>query len=174
MKIKTNYGFTLIEILVVVALLGALFIGILATIDPLEQLKKGTDTTRRNITTELYNGMLQYYSVNNTFPWDTDITGMAASTADMTDSSTGYITKVVNAGELKQEFINLAGTNLSRIFLTSTADAQGNRQNLSACFLPDAKSFRLDINSKYGYNGAVSSGCLSTSASGNPCYWCVK
>ena len=170
MKNKAISGFTLIELLVVIALLGALFVGILATIDPLEQLKKGTDTTRRNITTEIYNGMLQYYSVINSFPWTADINALAASDPSMTNAVTGYITKVVSAGELKTEFISLASSNLNRIFLTSTADSLGFRQNLSVCYLPDAKSFRMDANAKYGINGVISSGCAVTS----PCYWCVK
>ena len=44
MKAFKTSGFTLIEILVVVALIGALFLGILATVDPLEQLKKGVSS----------------------------------------------------------------------------------------------------------------------------------
>ena len=173
-KIKFRSGFTLIEILVVVALMGALFIGILASIDPLEQLKKGTDTSRRNSTAEIYNGMVRYYSVKGSFPWAADLTSAVASAGNMTDTGTGYITQTLSAGELKPEFITLAKSNLAKIYLTSTADALGNRQNLAVCFLPDSKSFRLDLNSKYGINGAYSSGCLSETANGTACYWCVK
>ena len=171
---KFRQGFTLIEILIVVALIGALFIGVLASIDPLEQLKKGTDTSRRSTTAELYNGMVRYYSVKGTFPWTDDLSSLSASDDSMTDSATGYITQAVSAGELKTEFITLAKSNLAKINLTSTADTLGNRQNLSVCFLPDSKSFRFDLNSKYGIDGAVSSGCLSTDTSGTACYWCVK
>ena len=174
MKSFNNKGFTLIEILVVVALIGALFIGVLASIDPLEQLKKGTDTSRRNTTAELYNGMVRYYSVKGAFPWSVDLASLLASDESMIDSATGYISQAISAGELKPEFITLASNNLAKIYLTSTADALGNRQNLSVCFLPDSKSFRLDLNSKYGIDGAVSSGCLSTDTSGTACYWCVK
>ena len=166
---KTS-GFTLIEILIVVALIGALFLGILAAVDPLEQLKKGGDASKRELTNQIYNGLLQYYSTQNTFPWSTDVNSVAGTAGAMTAASTGYLTKVVDQGELKPDFINLAGNNLGKIFLTSTADAQGNRQNLSSCFLPDSKAFRADPNSKYIIDGTVTSGCSATSA----CYWCIK
>lgn len=105
MKIKNiklnikNTGFTLIELLIVIALLGALAVGLLATVDPFEQLKKGTDTSTRNTVSELFNSFIRYYSVKNNMPWTAGITAMPASTAAMTDASTGFITKVVNAGE---------------------------------------------------------------------------
>lgn len=175
MKYAKSYsGFTLIEILVVVALIGALFLGILASVDPLEQLKKGGDTAKRSLTTQIYNGFIQYYASQNTFPWTTDLSSLAATDNAMVADTTGYIPMAIAQGELKNDFINLAGSNLSKIFLTSLEDSEGNRQNLASCFLPDSKSFRLEPNAKYGKDGDISSGCLSMTAGGNPCYWCVK
>ena len=174
MKAFKTSGFTLIEILVVVALIGALFLGILATVDPLEQLKKGGDTAKRELTAQLYNGFIQYYASQNSFPWTADISAAAGTANEMTAAGTGYIPLTIAQGELKGDFINLAGSNLSKIFLTSTADAQGNRQNLASCFLPDSKSFRLEANAKYDISGEITSSCLSTDTGGNPCYWCMK
>ena len=42
--LSLSKGFTLIELLIVIELLGALAAGLLAAIDPFEQLKKGVDT----------------------------------------------------------------------------------------------------------------------------------
>lgn len=172
---KINSGFTLIELLIVIALLGALAVGLLATVDPFEQLKKGTDTSRRNTTTEVYNAGIRYYSVKSGFPWSTDVSALALSDNSMTAAPSGYINQVVSAGELKPEFIQLAGSgNLGKIFLTSTADANGVRQNISVCFLPESKSFANDANSKFAKDGNVSSGCVATQAGGTACYWCIK
>lgn len=172
---KVNNGFTLIELLIVIALLGALAVGLLATVDPFEQLKKGTDTSRRNTTTEVYNSAIRYYSVKSGFPWVTDVSAGAMSDSAMTTAPSGYINQIISAGELKPEFIQLAGSgNLGKIFLTSTADGTGVRQNVAVCFLPESKSFGNDANSKFGRDGAVSSGCLATQAGGTACYWCIK
>lgn len=173
-KFKINRGFTLIELLIVIALLGALAVGLLATVDPFEQLKKGTDTSVRNTTSELYNSMIRFYSVKNSMPWTADISAMSASHNDMTAAATGYLVQVISAGELKPEFIQLAGGGLNSIFLTSTADTNGVRQNVTVCFLPNSKSFSNEPNSKYGKDGSVSAGCAATAAGGTACYWCIK
>ena len=164
----------MIELLIVIALLGALAVGLLATVDPFEQLKKGTDTSRRNTTSEIYNSMIRYYSVKNAMPWASNITALTANATLMTADVTGYLKLVITAGELKTEFVDLAGSgNLSKIYLTSTADSNGVRQNVSVCFLPESKSFSNDANSIYGSNGITAAGCLGTGGT-TACYWCIK
>lgn len=173
-KLKINSGFTLIELLIVIALLGALAVGLLATVDPFEQLKKGTDTSRRNTVSELYNSMIRYYSVKNAMPWSSDVTALPASNDAMTAASVGYLTKVIEAGELKPDFIQLAGAgSLQKIFLTSTEDGNGVRQNVTVCFLPESKSFSNEANSKYNASGVEGAGCKATGGA-SACYWCIK
>src|SRR4030042_6087660 len=129
---KRQHGFTLIELLIVIALLGALAVGLLATVDPFEQLKKGTDTSRRNTTSEVYNAMIRYYSVKNSFPWG----GALAQpyTLDLPDMST-WIDQVASAGELKRDFMRLAGTdNLAKIYVSSSIDGAGTiAHTISVC-----------------------------------------
>lgn len=172
-----NTGFTLIELLIVISLLGALAVGLLATVDPFEQLKKGTDTSRRNTTTEIYTATIRYYAAKSSFPWSVDLTSNLANNS-FTDSSTGYLQLIVNAGELKPQFIQLAGSgNLSKIVLTSTADpVTSARTNVSVCYLPESKSFQNDANTKFQNDGTVvTSGCKSQSTTGgSDCYWCMK
>jgi len=66
---KGKKGFTLIELLVVIGILGILAIGILAAIDPFEQLKKGRDTNLRNVTVEYVNACTRYYATHGVLPW---------------------------------------------------------------------------------------------------------
>lgn len=166
-------GFTLIELLIVIALLGALAVGLLATVDPFEQLKKGTDTSRRNLTAEVYGGAVRQYATKGAFPWTEDISAMALSDSTFT-SAGGYFDQIMSSGEIKSGFAELMGSNASRIFLTSTADTNGVRQNVSVCFVPDSKSFRNEANARYSIVGSVATGCLATDAGGTACYWCIK
>ena len=166
-------GFTLIELLIVIALLGALAIGLLATVDPFEQMKKGTDTTRRNITSEVYSAAIRHYATKGSFPWTENVVAMPLS-ADAMVSAGGYFDQIISAGELKTGFVELMGGNAGKIYLTSTADANDVRQNVAVCFIPDSKSFRNEANAKYSNVGAVETGCLATDAGGTACHWCIK
>lgn len=165
---RFRQGFTLIELLIVIALLGALAVGLLATIDPFEQLKKGRDTSLRNTTAEFYNANLRYYATKGQFPWGTGST----FTASGVDTMGSAITDLVSAGELKNRFMDLAGTgNLAKVLVTSTAP-----EHMATCFKPESKSFQIDPNTVYSSDGAaVASGCKSqTSVGGTDCYFCVQ
>jgi len=161
-------GFTLIELLIVIALLGALAVGLLATIDPFEQLKKGRDTSIRNTVSEFYNANLRYYSTKGQFPWATDST----FTTDI-NALGQYVTELINAGELKNRFIELAGTgNLAKVVITSTSP-----DHIASCFKPESKSFQEDLNAIYDASGGVNaSGCKSQTSGtgGSDCYFCVQ
>jgi prepilin-type N-terminal cleavage/methylation domain-containing protein len=161
-------GFTLIELLIVIALLGALAVGLLATIDPFEQLKKGRDTATRNTVSEFYNANLRYYATKGTFPWGTSTFG-ATPLNDPT--MTSYIKVLMDTGELKSRFIDLAGTgNLAKIYITSTSP-----ESEAVCFQPESKSFQADPNTVFDQTGGTSiSNCKSITSSGTSCYFCVQ
>lgn len=167
-NVSRKSGFTLIELLIVIALLGALAVGLLATIDPFEQLKKGRDTSLRNTTSEFYNANLRYYATKGNFAWGTGTT----FTATAVNAMGSYVTDLINAGELKNRFMDLAGTgNLAKIFVTSTA-----AEHIVTCYKPESKSFQIDPNTVYSSDGSVqASGCKSqTSSGGTDCYFCVQ
>ena len=161
-------GFTLIELLIVIALLGILAVGLLAAIDPLEQFKKGQDTGTRNSVQELYNGMIRYYAIQQSYPFGTGIT------FDVTDveapTSQAVLSLIIDAGELKSNFFD----NLRRpdqIFMWG-ADT-GTFIAHSICFDPTSKSISTDPNTKYDNRGVTVDPALC-SANTNTCYWCLR
>lgn len=164
-------GFTLIELLIVISLLGVLAVGLLATIDPFEQLKKGRDTSTRNMLEEFYNAGLRYYAIKDSFPWGgSTLTGEALTAASMGS----YLSAIVGSGELKQAYTAASG--LDKIFITSTTgSATKVAEDLTVCFQPQSKAFRNDNNSKYNISGG---GITDTAICPNPtsatCYWCIK
>jgi prepilin-type N-terminal cleavage/methylation domain-containing protein len=166
-------GFTLVELLIVIALLGALAIGLLAAIDPFEQLKKGRDTSIRNSVTEFHNASIRFFAIKGELPWGLGL-GTAGNQIEALDitNETVAIDQVIALGELKTNFTSiLSQADQERILVSSTA-----YDDVTVCFMPESKSFRGDPNSKYSENGTeVTDGsCLSQNADGDPCYWCVR
>ncbi len=160
-------GFTLIELLIVIALLGVLAVGLLATIDPFEQLKKGRDTSTRNMVEEFYNAALRYYSINNSFPWGD--TAQSAVTLDAAPMS-AYLTSIQSAGELKEAFLDASG--LESVFVTSSTCTGSACEDLKVCFQPQSKAFRNDNNTKFDSLGENT--VAGTGPDCSTCYWCIK
>jgi prepilin-type N-terminal cleavage/methylation domain-containing protein len=61
-------GFTMVELLVVVAILGILAVVAISALDPVEQINKGRDTTARADATELAQGIDRWYANTQMFP----------------------------------------------------------------------------------------------------------
>lgn len=174
--LKKKAGFTLIELLIVIALLGTLAVGLLAALDPFEQLKKGTDTGVRNSAVELQGSIIRYYAIKNYMPWCTDsactafrdtYTGGAAPVAATGTQLTNTIAEIATTGELKSNFGVLAGDGaLAKIYLFGSNSAA----TAKVCYLPQSKSQKADPNTKFETaDGAV--GCDSTAET---CLWCVQ
>ncbi len=160
---KNLQGFTLIELLIVIALLGALAVGLLAALDPFEQLKKGTDTGIRNTVSEIQGAVIRYYAIKTRMPWgNTTITGIAGTGGPFST----YLQSVIDTGELKKDFFNLAEDQLDNIYINAS------EQNITVCFQPQSKSFRSDNNTKFSETGGTPSGTCPD-ADSISCYWCV-
>jgi prepilin-type N-terminal cleavage/methylation domain-containing protein len=172
---KSKKGFTLIELLVVIGILGILAIGLLAAIDPFEQLKKGRDTNLRNVTVEYVNATTRYYATHGVMPWPTGSEPSATPLSDTTfyaGDGTGYTEILIAEGELKPEFQDALGANADLILVT------GNPDPLQAivCFDPDSKSLSADATTRYSADGtdnSVAGGGVCPDVA-EVCYWCAR
>lgn len=64
-----SQGFTLVELLIVIALIAILSVAVLATINPIEQANKARDSRVQNDAAEVMNAYERYYASNNNYPW---------------------------------------------------------------------------------------------------------
>lgn len=170
-SITGKKGFTLIELLVVIGILGILAAGLLAAIDPLEQLRKGQDTAKQKIAVE-YNGALtRYYATYSQMPWGTGTppNALALNVAPATGGG-GYTESLITRGELKSTFEQAVGTtNLGQLYLTGLATG-----DVFVCFDPVSKSMSLSPTTLYTTSsGGTTATCPTTNPS-TVCYFCAR
>lgn len=169
-------GFTLVELLIVIALLGALAIGLIGAIDPFEQLKKGQDTGTRNTVTEVQSSVIRYYALKGRMPWcpSGTCTGfpsamtLGSMLVNTSETPSGALSNIIQSGELKSTFPTAQSKELDKIFVT------GDTATATVCYHPVSKSFNTDDNSKYNISGGeITDGTCPGAVSSN-CYWCVN
>jgi prepilin-type N-terminal cleavage/methylation domain-containing protein len=65
-------AFTLVELLIVIALIAILSVAVLATINPIEQTNKARDAKFKNDAAEVLSGYERFFASQNKYPWNMD------------------------------------------------------------------------------------------------------
>ncbi|MBU1034036.1 type II secretion system GspH family protein [Patescibacteria group bacterium] len=68
-KLKSQLAFTMIELLIVIAILGILAVAVLAAINPIEQINRGRDTGSRSDAEQLLSAIDRFYAYKGYYPW---------------------------------------------------------------------------------------------------------
>ena len=138
-KLQANSGFTLVELLVVIAVLGVLAAGVLVAINPVEQLSRGRDSAKKTAVAELGRGLLAYQTSQNQLP---DGVNGGVSWADI----------LITAGDIKVKPSNPASSTLDCSITTSATDgADGGycyRRNATGAFVVFARAESLSEEDK--------------------------
>ncbi len=66
---KSMSGFTMIELLIVIAILGILAVAVLSAINPVEQINRGRDTGSRSDAEQLLSAVDRFNAFQGYFPW---------------------------------------------------------------------------------------------------------
>jgi len=154
--IKNGAGFTMIELLIVIAVLGVLATAVLSAINPIEQINRGRDTGSRSDSEQLLSAFDRYYTTQELYPWQTK----AGAPGDepvpwqvvdntWTDGTTSVLSKLSSGGtaELKTSFttrINgLAAVYKLRVHHSVNANPS-NQNSAFVCFQARSGSFKAE------------------------------
>ena len=154
-------GFTLVELLIVIALLAIIALIVIAAINPIEQANRARDTGMKSDASQLVSAIDRYFAAKEEFPWVTSDNNGGGSMVN--DDEFGYIEVdditvglcaldpctgtgsqglIITGQELKPEFLNrkfIDATNLSDNLYIGKAYQD---QSIYICYIPSAQSNR--------------------------------
>ena len=160
-KIKNQkskiFGFTMIELLIVIAVLGVLAVAVLSAINPIEQINRSRDTGSRADAEQLLGAIDRYYTSMGWYPWFDDASCGAncsqawiSSKGTWTDGTTPVLDKLSTTGtaELKAAFTTrITSTNYNAIYVYNKGTSGDATY---ACFLPKSASFQTEAYNRCG------------------------
>lgn len=133
--LQKQKGFTLVELLIVIALIGALVVGVLAALDPVDQIRRGQDVGAQNMAKEYVNAQQRNFTSGGTYA-GADAVALALNTLNDAGED---LPVLVTGGELKSSFQSAAaGTPGSRIYVSHNQAAG----TLDAYYLIASKAFK--------------------------------
>lgn len=150
---KNKTGFTLVELLIVIALIAILSVAVLATINPIEQSNKARDAKFKNDAAEVLSAYERYYASQNNYPWNNGIgTTVAFGTkysAGSTEPTFGVLGLgsslgvLITTSELKSSFagkepFSTSATNMDKMYVYNNG-ADSNY----VCYIPKATANRF-------------------------------
>lgn len=156
--------------LVVIGVLGILAAGLLATIDPLEQLRKGADSNRKTVALEFVNAVTRFYATRGVMPWeDARYPGCIdpAAGGTLLNAMTACMTALITEGELKATFDD----DITATSILADITVSGSATTVRTCYNPESKSESRRTETKaLSANGT---GTCDPATSAN-CYWCAE
>lgn len=142
-------GFTLVELLIVITVIGLLATAVLAAINPAEQIAKGRDTARKADASTLVSALDRYQASFGCYPWyrsgttcltsgvsgSPTVSGVVITSASFTGN--GILAELQSSDELRDQFSSRPPVNNQELLLSEAASGE-----VSICFAPESGSAR--------------------------------
>lgn len=151
-----RFGFTMIELLIVIAVLGILAVAVLSAINPIEQINRGKDTGSRSDAEQLLSSVDRFYAAKGYYPWTSGASSINTATIgspnamvslSSADVAVGadpavMLTNLSSGGssEIKASFVTRI-TNSTYNFLSIYNDGSSGASTY-LCFTPKSNSFK--------------------------------
>ncbi|OGJ37637.1 MAG: hypothetical protein A3A82_01855 [Candidatus Pacebacteria bacterium RIFCSPLOWO2_01_FULL_47_12] len=153
-------GFTMIELLIVISILGILAVAVLSAINPVEQINRGRDTGSQSDSEQLISAIDRYNAFQGYFPWQNDptedttlawlqleadvwiVTGSDPDCDVFTrlGSEASAVAGCTNSNEVKTSFISRITSGGSNPLFVYNAGATGD--STYVCFTPKSDAFK--------------------------------
>lgn len=155
-------GFTMIELLVVISIIGILAVAVLSAINPIEQINKGRDTRLRSDAGELLSANERYFSIHEVYPWNETRTGSEATpgkpyapasalfsaaftfNGPLDPKNAGgtwnWTYQLADTSEVKPAYVQRIINDSSLIVLREA----GTNTSVYVCFAPQSYAFKLE------------------------------
>lgn len=159
---SNSRGFTLVEMLIVVALIAALAVGLLATLDPLEKLRLGRDSASFDVASSIQDSLVDYYTISSAYPFAQNVSGISLTAGNATITS--GLGNMTASGSLKNTFFSINSSVRGDVLVTTNTSLE----TVITCFLPDSKKYKSD--SIFDNAGVSSATCPGAAT----CYYCLK
>lgn len=159
--LKLRRGFTMIELLIVIAVLGVLAVAVLSAINPIEQINRGRDTGSRSDAEQLLSAIDRYNTSQQVWPWqdlaaDEDALVWTRVTATTPTSPLCPVLSNLRyddadvacpgSDEVKVSFNNrIVGEKYNALYL-EYGGAAGD--SVHVCFSPQSRSFSLEADKR--------------------------
>lgn len=155
-------GFTMIELLIVIAVLGILAVAVLSAINPIEQINRGKDTGSRSDAEQALSSIDRYYATQGYYPWQTGASDTAhealawtaiGSVADTAASPQLMLDKLSTGGtaEIKSSYVTRITNPTYNTMYVYNRGQQGD--STYVCFLPKSGAFAEEAVTRCGTNG---------------------
>lgn len=178
---SNNHGFTMIELLIVIAILGILAVAVLSAINPVEQINRGRDTGLRSDAEQVLSAIDRYEAFQSYKPWMRSAADLVADTllpftpientnwvdsannsdcpvlAKLAGGKSGAATQpCAGTNELKDSFLTRISEDSYRgLYIYQGTNLAGNALGSTyVCFVPSSQAFVTEATARCGVAGA--------------------